>query len=111
MNYKAKPCFNFQSIEFEMEVNNKDDWAKFISIYNRCYKALKAIAPETEKKAQKKPAPDPVTDSQLEIMQKHGIEVPDNCTRKQAAKLIEDSIKRAKEEADLDLDDDDDMPF
>lgn len=117
MNYKAKPCFNFQSIEFEMEINTKEDWDRFIAIYTRCYKALRAIAPEDPSKAKKTLKPvkveDPATESQIAIMEKHGIDIPANCSRKQASKLIEKSIKEAKEaEEDIYLpDDDDDMPF
>lgn len=118
MNYKAKPCFNFQSIEFEMEINTKEDWDRFIAIYTRCYKALRAIAPEDVGKSGKKPQTrkpiqDPATEAQISIMEKHGIEIPPNCTRKRASKLIEESITKAKEEADEPEwdDDDDDMPF
>lgn len=109
MNLKAKPCFNFQSVEFEMEINSNEDWENFLKWYSRIYKALQKIAPETEKKPAKKPPVDPATEQQLSIMEKHGIDIPENCTRKQAAKLIEESIKRAKEQEELI--DDDDMPF
>ena len=117
MVLKAKPCFNFQSVEFEMEINTKEDWDRFIAIYTRCYKALKAIAPEDPSKAKKTLKPvkveDPATEAQISIMEKHGIEIPPNCTRKRASKLIEESITKAKEEADEPEwdDDDDDMPF
>lgn len=119
MNYKAKPCFNFQSIEFEMEINTKEDWDRFIAIYTRCYKALKAIAPEEVGKGGKKAlkpvrVEDPATEQQIAIMERYGIDIPAGCSRKRASKLIQDSIDQAKQEqeADIDLDDDDDdMPF
>lgn len=110
MILKAKPCFNFQSVEFEQEINTKEDWDKFIALYSKIYKALQAIAPEDgkAKKPQKKPIADPATEGQLKTMEAYGIEIPPNCTRKMASKLIEKSIKEAEE---ADLEDDDDMPF
>lgn len=118
MILKAKPCFNFQSVEFEMEVKTNLDWKEFLSLYARIYNGLKAIAPEDvgksgKKQQPKKPMQDPATEAQISIMEKHGIEIPPNCTRKRASKLIEESITKAKEEADEPEwdDDDDDMPF
>ena len=118
MILKAKPCFNFQSVEFEAEINNNQDWEEFLRWYSRIYKALQKIAPEDVGKSGKKPQPkkpmqDPATEAQISIMEKHGIEIPPNCTRKRASKLIEESITKAKEEADEPEwdDDDDDMPF
>lgn len=118
MILKAKPCFNFQSVEFEMEINTTEDWKRFLNLYAKIYNGLKAIAPEDPSKAKKTLKPvkveDPATDSQLEIMEKHGIEIPPNCSRKQASKLIEKSIKEAKEaeeEGPYLPEDDDDMPF
>lgn len=115
MNYKAKPCFNFQSIEFEMEINTKEDWDRFIAIYSRCYKALKAIAPEEVGKSGKKAlkpvkVEDPATETQKAIMDKYGIEYPEDCSKKRASKLIQESLEHEKEEEAI-IDDDDDMPF
>ena len=110
MTFKAKPCFNFQSVEFEMEVNNADDYAKFFAVYTKIYKSLQIVAPETQKQKQpKRVQADPATEQQIAIMERYGIDIPEGCSRKKASKLIEESIKKSKEEEDQF--DDDDMPF
>ena len=114
MTFKAKPCFNFQTIEFEFEVNTKEDWDRFIAAYSRCYHALQKIAPEDIKingKKLKSIQIDPATDRQKEIMDEHGIDYPENISRKAASKLIQESMEKAKEDAAIIDDDDDGMPF
>lgn len=112
MRLKAKPSYNFQSVEFEVEIQCQKDYDNFLIWYRRIYKDLREIAPEEGAKQPKKAkAKEPLaTEGQIQIMEKYGIEVPDGCTKKQASKLITESIERKKED-EVEALEDEDLPF
>ena len=92
---KLKPCFNFQSIEFEMEVDLDDKESldrmqqAFSDVLERLVKAT-AVAPTQEER------PELATERQKQIMKAHGIKFDANTTNEEAQKLIEASIEKAK---------------
>lgn len=55
MLMKFKPVYNFQSVEFETEINNPEDLEKAFNSYKICLEKLQQIAPEQP--AQPKSAP------------------------------------------------------
>lgn len=55
MLVKCKPVYNFQSVEFEMEVKNPEDIEIMFDMYEDMIKGLKSVAPEQP--AQPKAAP------------------------------------------------------
>ena len=46
MKFKCKPTYNFQSIEFEFELEDTSDVSGMFVLYNVILEGLKAIAPE-----------------------------------------------------------------
>lgn len=96
MKFKCKPTWNFQSIEFEWEiegnVDTKTQYDKMIECYAMCLKSLMEIAPEQPEKTREPLA----SDSQKQIMKNYGIEFDKNTTAKQAQELIKQSIEKAK---------------
>lgn len=97
MLVKLKPVYNFQSAEFEIEIDiDSEDYdeqiAKAFSIYSDLLMGLKNIAPEQP--AQPKPVAkkttneEPATKGQLNYLDSLGIPYPDNLTKKEAFELI-----------------------
>lgn len=106
---KCKPVYNYQSIEFEYEIKNGDDFANMFELYKQLVDGLMMVAPEQPdarkpirvKEPVKKPEPpkeEPATEAQIRIMKDFNVKYPKNCTKKQARDLISASIKKAKEE-------------
>lgn len=92
MNFKCKPTYQFQSIEFDYPVQTPDDLPKMFDVYNRVLKGLMEIAPIQENKPAK--ASEPLaTEKQKSIMDRFGIKYNNNTTAKEAQKLIQASIE------------------
>lgn len=91
---KLKPCWNFQSIEFEMEVDLDDNESldalekAYSDVLQRLVRAT-AVAPQEEK-------PVLASEKQKQIMKAHGIKFDDKTTNEEAQKLIQSSIEKAK---------------
>ena len=91
---KLKPCWNFQSIEFEMEVDLDDNQSldalekAYSDVLLRLVRAT-ATAPQEEK-------PVLASEKQKQIMKAHGIKFDDKTTNEEAQKLIQSSIEKAK---------------
>ena len=99
MIFKCKPTYNFQSIEFEFEAGNNEDLEVMFNLYDYIVKKLQEIAPEqptnTVKKEPKKKVV-PATEKQLSIMDKFGIDYPEDCSVEQAVKLIKENMEKSK---------------
>ena len=92
MNFKCKPTYQFQSIEFDYPVQTPNDLDAMFELYNRVLKGLMDIAPIQENKPVK--ALEPLaTDKQKSIMDRFGIKYNNNTTAKEAQKLIQASIE------------------
>ena len=101
MIMKCKPTWNFQSIEFEVEVDDNceavadQDLKNMFDLYDKILKGLQKISPVQD---QKSPAPKtqdpPATQKQKDVMDLYGIDYPDNVTSKQAQALIQKSMRQ-----------------
>ena len=91
---KLKPCWNYQSIEFEMEVDLDDKESldalekAYSDVLQRLVRAT-AVAHQEEK-------PVLASEKQKQIMKAHGIKFDDKTTNEEAQKLIQSSIEKAK---------------
>lgn len=94
--FKCKPCWNFQSIEFEIAGSVNDA----IEMYNVVLQELKAISPEQPTLARKVPSKklpkNPATDKQKEIMDRYKIPYDKYTSREEARDLINKSIQESK---------------
>lgn len=97
MLVKFKPVYNFQSAEFEINIDvDSEEYDEQIavafSIYNDLLVGLKNVAPEQP--AQPKPVAkkttneEPATKGQLNYLDSLGIPYSDNITKKEAFELI-----------------------
>ena len=93
MVFKCKPCWQFQSVEFEVE-GEREDIPKIMDLYSEVLSKLMLISPEQKK--------DPTTqaiklasDKQKEIMRKFDIPFTLQTTAEQAQKLIQESIDKS----------------
>ena len=99
----CKPTYNFQSVEFDWELED-DNIEDMMVLYDRLVNMLKDIAPEQPtntafpKKKPSKPAEPLASERQLQYMDSLGIAYPTKCTKKEAWRLI----KRATEQDDED---------
>ena len=94
VNAKLKPCWNFQSAEFEMlvDLDEKESLDELERAYSNVLQRLvrvAAIAPQEEKPAL-------ASEKQKQIMKAHGIKFDDKTTNEEAQKLIQSSIEKAK---------------
>lgn len=91
---KLKPCWNFQSIEFEMEVDLDDN--ESLDALEKAYSdVLKRLARATAIALQEE-KPVLASEKQKQIMKAHGIKFDDKTTNEEAQKLIQSSIEKAK---------------
>lgn len=91
MIVKCKPVFNFQSIEFEMEVNNEIDFNLMSERYKKILDMLQEIAPEQQKASTKKEKKEEMsTIGQQNFLLGLGIprEVTEKMTKKEASAEI-----------------------
>lgn len=101
MIMKCKPTFQFQSIEFDYEIDDtceavaEQDVKDMFKLYDKILKGLMAISPVQD---QRTPAPKiqdpPATQRQKDTMDLYGIDYPDNITSKQAQALIQRNIHK-----------------
>ena len=87
---KCKPTYNFQSIEFEWEINNPEDQEYMFEVYQELLEGLIRIAPNQEKVVESEPA----TEKQLEILKKFKIPHKANVSKEEASKLIQNNLKK-----------------
>ena len=91
--FKCKPCFNFQTIEFEVAAEPKDI-SKVADLFQSVLSELQRIAPEQEKKViVREPL---ATEKQKQLMKTHDIPFTATTTSKEAQELIQKSIDAAK---------------
>lgn len=88
---KCKPCWQFQTIEFDYEVSCSADLERMKEMYKTVLDMLVEIAPEQAKKVPEALA----TERQKQIMKINDIPFTASTTAKEAQALIEESIKRA----------------
>lgn len=95
---KCKPTYNFQSIEFEMQVDNDCDLVIALNYYETLLKELIRIAPEQPTNpSNKKTNYTPATEKQMEILRRFGIKCKIGVSKQEANKLIQESIEKSKE--------------
>lgn len=93
MIVKCKPVYNFQSVEFEMEVNSEEEKNKMFKIYDSMLKGLQEIAveqPALQKPVAAKPKEEMATEGQIKFLIGLGLNVEEakGLTKKQAAERI-----------------------
>lgn len=87
--FKCKPCYNFQSVEFEFE-GTKYDLDELMEVYSLVLQMLKAIAPD---QANGKPVvKEPATDKQLTLLKKLGVKFDKFISKEEARKLIKEAM-------------------
>lgn len=103
MTFKFKPTYNFQSAEFEMEIQNEEEFNYAMETYERTLLALKDIVDRndiTQKPQQstfikvepKEPKEQLATDKQKETMIKLGIPYTSKTTKKEAWKALNEAV-------------------
>lgn len=92
MIMKCKPTYQFQSIEFDYNVNSSADLPDMFKLYDKVLKGLMEIAPVQDTKQVQKSAEPLATPRQKEIMDNYGIKYTDKTTQKQAYELIKKSM-------------------
>ena len=93
MNFKCKPVYQFQSVEFDYEVNLPEDLENMFDLYQKVLKGLMDFAPEQQKAVVNREPP--ATDKQREIMKINGIPFTNLTTRSEAQRLIQKSLEEA----------------
>lgn len=99
MNFKCKPTYQFQSIEFDYYVDDncapvaEQDIKDMFELYAKVLKGLMEIAPIQDQKQASRPAEPLATEKQKSIMDRFGIKYNNNITAKEAQKLIQASIE------------------
>lgn len=99
-----KPTYDFQTVEFDFDMENKGDLDGAFELYAELIKRLKEVAPEQPsnkpkpknvvKNVVKKPFKPLATQKQKDILDKYGIEYTDDITCEEASKLIKLSMGR-----------------
>lgn len=90
-NFKCKPTYNFQSVEFEFFGTINDIPAMF-DVYQAVLNELMRIAPEQPTKTVA-PAAELATAKQREILDKFHLKYKSNITKQEAQELIKQSIE------------------
>lgn len=93
MIFKCKPVYNFQSIEFEYEVNSEEDSQKMFETYKKVLQGLQECAveqPALAKPVPAKPKEEMATPGQINYLISLGLlpEEANKLTKKQAAAKI-----------------------
>lgn len=94
---KCKPTYNFQSIEFEWELDLDDgnSICNMFDLYDDLLENLQLSAP-VQPTAQKKEevVEDPATEKQLQILNKFKIKHSPNVSKREANELIQKSMRK-----------------
>lgn len=92
--FKCKPCWNFQSIEFEVESTIEEA----LKLYETVLLKLVEISPAQDSKSAKRQPPlHPASEKQKEIMKKFGIKFDSFTSKEEAQELIQRSIDKSNE--------------
>lgn len=93
MLMKCKPVFNFQSVEFDYNVNTPEDLTDMFELFSKVVKGLQEIAPEQSKvTVNREPL---ASEKQRQIMKANGIPFTALTTRSEATALISKSMEEA----------------
>lgn len=96
---KCKPTFNYQSVEFEYEVTNEDEWGEAFEIYSGILEELMYLAPEQPTNAPKGKQPkepkEPATEAQLKILKTYNIKHSKYVSKQEASELIKKSMAKS----------------
>ena len=88
MTLHFKPTYNFQTVEFDVDMEKKEDLDGAFELYAELIKRLKEVAPEQPNNNNSKPKEPLATERQKEIMDKYDIDYEPNITKAKASKLI-----------------------
>ena len=94
VKFKIKPCWQFQSVEVELE-GEKENIAEIMDLYSDILSRLILITPEQKDKPVQ-PAIKLASDRQKEIMQKYNIPFTLKTTSEEAQQLIQESLDKNK---------------
>lgn len=73
MLMKFKPVYNFQSVEFEAEINSPEDLEKAFNSYKICLEKLQQIAPEQPAQPKSAPKEQMASERQKALLVKLGL--------------------------------------
>lgn len=90
-NFKCKPTYNFQSVEFEF-VGSVDEIDEMFEVYQAIVNHLMVVAPDQPAKVSV-PAPELASAKQREIMDKFHIKYKSSITKTEAQELIKKSLE------------------
>ena len=92
---KCKPCYNFQTVEFDYMVSDDSDLDEMMELYNNILQRLMkvAVAQPAPVKMPEKPE-NPATDAQLKILKQFGIKFKPNISKEEAHTLIKKSYDK-----------------
>lgn len=93
MMMKCKPVWQFQSVEFDYNVNSEADLAPMFDLFSKIIKGLQEIAPEQQKATVNR---EPLaSEKQRQIMKANGIPFTSSTTMSEAKALIQKSMEEA----------------
>lgn len=97
---KCKPTYNFQSIEFEwnLDLDNDDDKVEMMELYLELCDFLETNCPEQPEKKSTKKATEfvPPSEKQIALMKRHKIPYNNNTSMAEARTLIKDYFDYAQ---------------
>ena len=95
---KCKPCYEYQSIEFEWELDLDDvnNQQEMCDLYMRIVRFFQKEAPKQSTPQGKKPIQAMATQQQLDYMDSLGIKHPKDCSKAQAGRLIDEYFNKSK---------------
>ena len=93
MIMKCKPVYQFQSVEFDYNVNSAADLPEMFDLFSKVIKGLQEIAPEQQKATVNR---EPLaSEKQRQIMKANGISFTNLTTMSEATALIKESMQKA----------------
>ena len=95
IKFKCKPTYNFQSVEFEIELTDNNLEPMF-SLYRRIVEGLIKVSPDQPKNGT---TAQPASSKQIEIMDKFHIPYQPGISYEQADAKIKESYAKAKSRA------------
>ena len=88
MTLHFKPTYNFQTVEFDVDMEKKEDLDGAFELYAELIKRLKEVAPEQPNNNNSRPNEPLATERQKEIMDRFNIDYEPNITKAKASQLI-----------------------